>query len=634
MFFAGLLLTMIIMQSFEEVLEANVELSFFVPLIVGHAGNTGSQAVSTVIRALALGEAFLTDALHITRKEFLAGGAIGACLAAYAFPLGVYFGGIPIRVMFSVAVSLPAVSCVANLIGAGLPLICEKFSLDPAVIAAPMMTTMVDCSGILTYLWISGLVIGEETEERLEELDEEIRAELGEAPCSAEGQVITDAEGRSKPAHGTEGEPAAEPGVYEVPETELHAAGDDKIALFMNVVLVVMLGLTVWSLWAQWKQYQEDQLNEDSEDHTDTSAEPATKTSDTKKKPVDALAELEQEPIDRLVRRVSVEDALREALAKLSAPSSSHDEAVNATQLIKEISNVLGVTVLTKNELHKHTNTLKKVPLLESLSVEELRQTAAALEVHYYKPGEFVIKEGDDTDVSMYIIESGTALCTKEGVNEGKPIKEYAARDFFGERALLADEPRAASIAAESELSVLRLNRKAYERILASENLDVEKIEKLQTQYMSVCKTPRANRLRGGANLGQVGGPTVTSALAGVYKARPKAPAGPPAGSASLAAVQQALAGAAPNPAEPDPELGEATHKTPSPPPVPAAVAVQAAAAAPALSVNGPPVTSVSGVDDQHSADNPLAEARPEPTTPVNGGAGPRDLELELEGEV
>ena len=59
-FFAGLLLTMIIMESFEEVLAANVELSFFVPLIVGHAGNTGSQAVSTVIRALALGEAYLS----------------------------------------------------------------------------------------------------------------------------------------------------------------------------------------------------------------------------------------------------------------------------------------------------------------------------------------------------------------------------------------------------------------------------------------------------------------------------------------------------------------------------------------------------------------------------------------------
>ena len=47
---------------------------------------------------------------------------------------------------------------MANLIGAGLPLVCEKFHLDPAVIAAPMMTTMVDCSGILTYLMISQVI--------------------------------------------------------------------------------------------------------------------------------------------------------------------------------------------------------------------------------------------------------------------------------------------------------------------------------------------------------------------------------------------------------------------------------------------------------------------------------------------
>eukprot|EP01046_Picozoa_sp_COSAG06_P061220 COSAG06_NODE_13336_length_1267_cov_1.096747_1_plen_185_part_10 len=183
---------MIIMESFEEVLEANVELSFFVPLIVGHSGNTGSQAVSTVIRALALNEASLSDTLHITRKEFLAGGAIGVCLAAFSYPLGAYVAGIPLRVMFSVAVAMPCVSCVANLIGAGLPLICEKFSMDPAVIAAPMMTTMVDCSGILTYLWISGIIMGEATEDGLEaemeKIEHELEEDFGYMPCAELGE--------------------------------------------------------------------------------------------------------------------------------------------------------------------------------------------------------------------------------------------------------------------------------------------------------------------------------------------------------------------------------------------------------------------------------------------------------------
>ena len=74
MFFVGLLFTMIIMESFEEILAQNVALSFFVPLIVGHSGNTGSQSVSTVIRALALAEAKLSDSIHILQKEFFAGG--------------------------------------------------------------------------------------------------------------------------------------------------------------------------------------------------------------------------------------------------------------------------------------------------------------------------------------------------------------------------------------------------------------------------------------------------------------------------------------------------------------------------------------------------------------------------------
>ena len=67
-------------------------------------------------------------------------------------------------------------------------LCCEKLQLDPAVIAAPMMTTMVDCSGILTYLIISGFVIGHPTEEHLEameaHLEREIEEQFGVAPCA------------------------------------------------------------------------------------------------------------------------------------------------------------------------------------------------------------------------------------------------------------------------------------------------------------------------------------------------------------------------------------------------------------------------------------------------------------------
>jgi cation transporter-like permease len=287
-----LLWRMVPTESFEEVLEANVQLSFFVPLIVGHAGNTGSQAVSTVIRALALAEAALKDSLHITNKEFMTGGMIGLYLAAFAYPLGVKVAGIPYKVMLSVAVSLPSVSCVANLIGAGLPLICDKLKLDPAVIAAPMMTTMVDCSGILTYLMISKVIIGEQkTEEELEKLEGKIEGELEEdfhtAPCPGAGvhgaagggvaspppppflddhdprnhhgqQVVvphggSSAAGSTGAAAGSAGE-----GNHTEAAAEDHSDGEALINLGMGVLLIVMILVSLKVLWSAKMQHKED----------------------------------------------------------------------------------------------------------------------------------------------------------------------------------------------------------------------------------------------------------------------------------------------------------------------------------------------------------------------------------------
>ena len=281
---------MVIMESFEETLSENVELSFFVPLIVGHAGNTGSQAVSTVIRALALGEATLGDSIHITTKEFITGGVIGICLGVFSYPLGVYISGLPLRVMFSVAVSLPAVSCVANLIGAGLPLCCEKLQLDPAVIAAPMMTTMVDCSGILTYLIISGFIIGHPTEEHLEameaHLEREIEEQYGVAPCAALGEGGNAGRPPKEPREGAAASPPPPPPptAEEIaaimtahPDWEIDEAtgmphphvareGDDTIGVFMNVCLVAVLCWMGYTFYKQRTAGDEDPPPHDEEE--------------------------------------------------------------------------------------------------------------------------------------------------------------------------------------------------------------------------------------------------------------------------------------------------------------------------------------------------------------------------------
>ena len=297
-FFAGLLLTMVIMESFEETLSENVELSFFVPLIVGHAGNTGSQAVSTVIRALALGEATLGDSIHITTKEFITGGVIGICLGVFSYPLGVYISGLPLRVMFSVAVSLPAVSCVANLIGAGLPLCCEKLQLDPAVIAAPMMTTMVDCSGILTYLIISGFVIGHPTEEHLEameaHLEREIEEQYGVAPCAGLLEGGDAARPPKEPREGDAPPPPPPPTEEEIaaimsahPDWEIdevtgmphpHVAreGDDTIGVFMNVCLVATLCVMGYTFYKQRTAADKEEQPHDEEEGDPNKLTPRT----------------------------------------------------------------------------------------------------------------------------------------------------------------------------------------------------------------------------------------------------------------------------------------------------------------------------------------------------------------------
>ena len=158
-FFIGLLFVVVIMAGFEETIKANPQLSFFVPLIIGHAGNTGSQSVSTIIRALALDEVKLSHVWKVVLKESISGASVGLFLG-----MCVYFGAflieLPERVALAVALSLPVCSWVANLTGSLIPILCVQIDLDPAVIAAPLMTTIVDCAGIAAYLAIAGVCLG------------------------------------------------------------------------------------------------------------------------------------------------------------------------------------------------------------------------------------------------------------------------------------------------------------------------------------------------------------------------------------------------------------------------------------------------------------------------------------------
>jgi cation transporter-like permease len=122
-FLFGLLLCASVMSGFEELLARELELSFFVPLLIGHGGNSGGQTVSTVIRALGSGAARLGDAPRIIFKEGFSGLCSALiCVCALA-PYLYYMMGISLRVTTIVSMTLPCLGLLANSLGSALPFI-------------------------------------------------------------------------------------------------------------------------------------------------------------------------------------------------------------------------------------------------------------------------------------------------------------------------------------------------------------------------------------------------------------------------------------------------------------------------------------------------------------------------------
>eukprot|EP00245_Coleochaete_scutata_P009187 TRINITY_DN2967_c0_g1_i1.p1 TRINITY_DN2967_c0_g1~~TRINITY_DN2967_c0_g1_i1.p1 ORF type:complete len:210 (-),score=28.49 TRINITY_DN2967_c0_g1_i1:516-1145(-) len=154
-FFVGLIMAAVVIEAFEDVLRHEVELSYFVPLLIGHGGNTGSQSVATVIRALALGHVSPADLPFVLRKEAITGCSIGGFLGVIIFLISLIWNGMSTRVGMTVAVALPVVSLWANALGGLFPLMAVKLGYNPAVTSAPLMTTVVDSSGLIIYFYIA-----------------------------------------------------------------------------------------------------------------------------------------------------------------------------------------------------------------------------------------------------------------------------------------------------------------------------------------------------------------------------------------------------------------------------------------------------------------------------------------------
>jgi magnesium transporter len=151
-------LTVNVLNIFEATLAQQVVLVLFIPLVIGAGGNAGSQAATTVTRALAVGELRSGDVALVVLREARVGVLLGAMLAAIALLPTWFFVGE--RVAAVVALTLLAVATLATTIGSLLPLLARRLGFDPAVMSAPFISTLVDASGLVVYFLVAKAVLG------------------------------------------------------------------------------------------------------------------------------------------------------------------------------------------------------------------------------------------------------------------------------------------------------------------------------------------------------------------------------------------------------------------------------------------------------------------------------------------
>jgi len=147
--------TGMIISSFEEALSVYVILTAFIPMLMGTAGNAGGQSSVTIIRGLSLEELEFGDMPKVMLKEFNVSLLCGLTLAAANFVKLLIFDKTGVPVAAVVSLTLLAVVVIAKLVGCTLPMFAKKIGFDPAVMASPFITTIVDAISLLIYFEIA-----------------------------------------------------------------------------------------------------------------------------------------------------------------------------------------------------------------------------------------------------------------------------------------------------------------------------------------------------------------------------------------------------------------------------------------------------------------------------------------------
>ena len=153
-------LTGAIIASFEEALSVHAALIAFIPMLMDTGGNAGGQASVTVIRGLSIGEIRYRDVPRIVWKEVRVAALCGLTLAAANFGKLLLFDRVGVSVALTVCLTLTAAVLVAMLVGCLLPMGAKKLGFDPAVMASPFITTIVDALSLLLYFRFAVIILG------------------------------------------------------------------------------------------------------------------------------------------------------------------------------------------------------------------------------------------------------------------------------------------------------------------------------------------------------------------------------------------------------------------------------------------------------------------------------------------
>lgn len=140
-------------------------LAFFIPLLIGAGGNSGSQVTTTITRALALGEVRPDDWWRVMRREMMTAVIAGAILGSIGFlraflPIPIIGWGSSLSLSVVVGLTLPAIILWSTTVGSLLPIVAKRIGIDPAVMSAPFISTFVDATGLVIYFEIARHLLG------------------------------------------------------------------------------------------------------------------------------------------------------------------------------------------------------------------------------------------------------------------------------------------------------------------------------------------------------------------------------------------------------------------------------------------------------------------------------------------